>query len=144
MFLYDYFFGSGLIISALRVLGGPFLCIMGFQQYTDAIAKDVVGFSVIVMMYGFYMILRPFGWFLSRLGDFASEQVSVEIVDDALLIRDEKNESKIDFDSFVKMDQFKSFFSFSISKSKKIRVPKRILSPDNQSILMSKILDGKS
>ena len=85
------------------------------------------------------MILKPYLWVLFRLDNYKTENVDIKVIDDFLLLKDEQNESKIGFDTFKRIFEKKSFFSFVISKSQRLRIPKRLIANDEQEIVRNRI-----
>jgi hypothetical protein len=139
MFLLDYFFGCKKYISILRVIGGPLLIYQGTLLYLDAPSKVIIGFASFLFIYGIYMIVRPFLWVLLRLNDFNTEEINVEISENQIVVKNNHSESKVDFDLGLKIEEHKNHYTISLSKTRKIRLPKRLISKEGQVILLGKV-----
>jgi len=139
MFLNDYYFGFGNFIMLLRIIGGPLLVLFGYNLYNDGFDKFSIAYSGFCIVYGIYLIIRPYLWILIRLENYNTEEVVVEISENEIKIRDNKNESRIDFSTLKKISSKQKYFLFVISKSQRIRIPKKIISLKDQSILIKQI-----
>jgi hypothetical protein len=139
MFLKDYYFGFGRWITILRLIGGPLLILIGLDLYKKGFDKFSVAYSGFCILYGVYMIFKPYLWVLFRLDNYKTENVDIEVGDDFLRIKDDKNESKIGFETFIKILEKKDYFSFVINKSQRLRIPKRLLEIDEQGKIQNRI-----
>lgn len=139
MFIIDYYWGYGKLISLLRILGGPSLTFIGLDLYLNGYDKFSVAYSGVLILYGIYMIFKPYLWVLVRLENYKTENVSIGVFEDYMTINDEFNESKVSFESFKNIIESKTFFTFVISKSQRLRLPKSMFEPEEQKIIKSKI-----
>ena len=139
MFLKDYYFGYGNLITILRLVGGPLLILIGMKVFNLGLDKLAIAYSGFAFLYGAYMIFKPYLWVLFRLDSFKTEKVKIEIDTNFLVIKDQQNESKIGFDTFKKILDQKSYFSFVISKSQRLRLPKSLIDKDQQVIIENRI-----
>jgi hypothetical protein len=108
MFLQDYYFGYGKWITILRLIGGPGLILIGLDLYKKGFDKISVAYSGFCLLYGVYMIFKPYLWVLFRLDNYKTENIDVKVNTDFLLLADDKNESKIGFETFKKILDKKS------------------------------------
>jgi hypothetical protein len=139
MFLKDYYFGFGRWITFLRLIGGPLLILIGLDFYKKGFDKFSVAYSGFCILYGVYMIFKPYLWVLFRLDNYKTENVEIKVNDDFLIIKDDKNESKIRFDTFCKIFDRRDYFTFVITKSQRLRIPKRLLEIDEQYKIQNRI-----
>lgn len=139
MFIIDYYWGYGNLISLLRILVGPSLTFIGLDLYLNGYDKFSVAYSGVLILYGIYMIFKPYLWVLVRLENYKTENVSIGVFEDYMTINDEFNESKVSFESFKNIIESKTFFTFVISKSQRLRLPKSMFEPEEQKIIKSKI-----
>ena len=139
MFLKDYYFGHSNWITILRLIGGPLLILIGLDLYRKGFDKFSVAYSGFCILYGVYMIFKPYLWILFRLDNFKTENLEINVNDDLMIIRDDKNESKIGFETFKKILNKNDYFSFVISNSQRIRIPKRLFDNEEQEIIQKKI-----
>lgn len=139
MFLQDYYFGYRKWITILRLVGGLGLILIGLDLYKKGFDKFSVAYSGFCLLYGIYMVFKPYLWVLFSLDNYKTENVEIKVSDDFLLLKDEQNESKIGFDTFKKIFEKKSFFSFMISKSQRLRIPKRLIANEEQEIVRNRI-----
>jgi hypothetical protein len=96
-------------------------------------------FSIIFVFFGIKTIFIKKIWVLLRLDNYKTENIEIKVSDDFLLLKDEHNESKIGFETFKNIFDKKSFFTFVISKTQRLRIPKRMLENEEQEIIKSKI-----
>lgn len=139
MFLKDYYFGYGKWITLLRLIGGPGLILIGLDLYRKGFDKFSVAYSGFCILYGIYMIFKPYLWVLFRLDNYRTENIAIQVDEDSLLLTDDKNESKIGFETFKKIFDRKSYYSFVISKSQRLRIPKRLIDKSGQEIIEDRI-----
>lgn len=135
MFLQDYYFGYGKWITILRLIGGPGLILIGLDLYKKGYDKFSVAYSGFCLLYGVYMIFKPYLWVLFRLDNYKTEDVEIKVSDDILLLKDDKNESKIGFETFKNILEKQNYFTFVISKTQRLRIPKRLVETEEQEIL---------
>jgi len=139
MFLQDYYFGYGKWITSLRVIGGPGIILIGLYLYTNEYDKFSVAYSGFCLLYGLYMIFKPYLWILFRLDIYKTENIEIMISNDILLLKDDKNESKIGFETFNNIINKKNYYTFVISKSQRLRIPKRLIETEEQEIINTRI-----
>jgi hypothetical protein len=139
LFIRDYYFGFGGWITTLRLIGGPLLILIGLDLYKKGYDKFSIAYSGFCILYGVYMIFKPYLWVLFRLDSYKTESVDIHIDADYLTIKDDKNESKIGFETFSKILDNKDYFTFVISKSQRLRIPKRLIEVDEQEIIKIRI-----
>jgi len=139
MFLHDYYFGYGIWITMLRLIGGPGLILIGLDLYKKEIDKFSIAYAGFCILYGVYMIFKPYLWVLFRLDNYKTEDVDIQISNDIILLKDDNNESKIGFDAFKNIINKKSYFTFVISKSQRLRIPKRLIEKEEQEIIKSRM-----
>ena len=139
MFLLDYYFGYGKWITILRLIGGPGLILIGLDLYKKGFDKFSVAYSGFCLLYGVYMIFKPYLWVLFRLDNYKTEDIEIKISDDIILLKDGKNESKVGFETFKNIIDKKSYFTFVISKSQRLRIPKRLIETEEQEIIKNRI-----
>jgi hypothetical protein len=139
MFLQDYYFGYSNWITILRLIGGPLLILIGLDLYRKEFDKFSVAYSGFCILYGVYIILKPFLWILFHLDNYKTENVDIKVYEDFLIIKDGKNESKIGFETFRKIIDKRDYFSFVISKSQRLRIPKRFFDNEDQELIQKKI-----
>lgn len=132
MFLHDYYFGYGNLIKLLRLLGGPALVLIGLHLFEQGLDKATVAYAGFCILYGIYMLLKPYLWILFRLDQYKTEAVEIKIEDNSLLLKDALNESKIDFSSFKTIQERPNYFVLVVSKSVRLRIPKSLLSMEDQ------------
>ena len=135
MFLQDYYFGYSKWITTLRLIGGPVLILIGLNLYTKGDNKFSVAYSGICLLYGIYMIFKPYLWVLFRLDNYKTENIDIQVDKDFLLLTDDKNESKIDFETFKEIFDKNSYFLFVISTSQRLRIPKRLIDDEGLVII---------
>lgn len=131
-FLHDYYFGYGKWITGLRLLGGPFLVLLGWMYFQQANDKVSVAYGGVCFLYGIYMLFRPYLWVLFRLDGYKTEQVELHITEEMLFIKGNKNQHEIALDTFKKIIEHKMYFTLIVSRSQRIRLPKRLLSESAQ------------
>jgi hypothetical protein len=139
MFIKDYYFGFGKWITILRLIGGPLLILIGMDLYNKGFDKFSIAYSGICILYGVYMIFKPYLWVLFRIDSYKTENVDIKIDDVFMTIKDDKNEFKIGFETFRNILNKKDHFTFVISKSQRLRIPKRLIEVDEQEIIMNRI-----
>lgn len=139
MFIQDYYFGYGKWVTGLRLVGGPLLILIGLDLYTKELDKFSVAYSGFCIIYGIYLIFKPYLWFLIRFENYKTEEVEIKVSDDILLVKDEKNESRIGFETFKKIVERKSYFVFILSNTQRLRIPKRLIEPEEQEIIKNRI-----
>jgi hypothetical protein len=139
MFIQDYYFGYGKWITLLRIIGGPGLILIGLDLYKKGFDKFSVAYSGFCLLYGVYMIFKPYLWVLFRLDNYKTEDIEIKVSDDILLLKDDKNESKIGFETFKNILENKSYFTFVISKTQRLRIPKRLIETEEQEIIINRI-----
>jgi hypothetical protein len=135
MFLMDYYVGFNTWIKILRVIGGPFLILIGYDLFRKGTDKFSVAYSGFCLLYGAYLLLKPYLWVLLRAGHFKSEPVEIDIVEDGMVLKDEKNESKLSFDTFKTIRHKKGFLLFVTLKSQRLRIPERFFDPGDIALL---------
>jgi|WetSurMetagenome_2_1015567.scaffolds.fasta_scaffold182268_1 hypothetical protein len=138
MFLQDYYFGYSKWITLLRLVGGPGLILIGLDLYRKGFDKFSVAYSGFCLIYGAYMIFKPYLWVLFRLDNYKTENIDIKVDNNFLLIKDEQNESKIGFETFKNIFEKKTYFSFVISKTQRLRIPKRLIENDEQEIIKNR------
>jgi hypothetical protein len=143
MFLNDYYFGYGKWITILRLIGGPLLMMIGLYFYNNGFDKFSIAYSGFCILYGVYMIFRPYLWIIFRLDNYKTERVYIQVGTDYLLIKDEYNESKLGYETFKEIFDKKNYFSFVITKSQRLRIPVRLLEHDDQEKIRNKIKTHK-
>lgn len=139
MFIKDYYSGYGRWITSLRLIGGPLIILIGLDLYKKGFDKFSIAYSGFCILYGVYMIFKPYLWVLFRLDSYKTENVEIHIEPDYLIIKDYKNESKIGFETFIKILDNKNYFTFVISRSQRLRIPKRIIEVHEQEIIKTRI-----
>ena len=139
MFLQDYYFGYSKWITLLRLVGGPGLILIGLDLYRKGFDKFSVAYSGFCLLYGVYMIFKPYLWVLFRLDNYKTENVDIKVDNDFLLIKDDQNESKIGFETFKNIFDKKTYFSFVITKTQRLRLPKRLIENEEQEIIKNRI-----
>lgn len=139
MFLQDYYFGYGKWSTILRLIGGPGLILIGLDLFKKGFDKFSVAYSGFCFLYGVYMIFKPYLWVLFRLDNYKTENIDIKIDKDFLLLTDGKNESKIRFETFNKVFDKKNYYSFVISKSQRLRIPKRLIDNEGKEIIENRI-----
>jgi len=60
MLLHDYYFGYGKWIALIRLIGGPGLILIGLDLYRKGFDKFSVAFSGFCLLYGLYIIFKPY------------------------------------------------------------------------------------
>ncbi len=139
MFLQDYYFGYSNWIMIIRLLSGPGLILIGLDLYNKGLDKFSVAYSGFCLLYGVYMIFKPYLWVLFRLDNYKSENIDIKVGEGFLLVANDKNESKFGFDTFQKIFDRKNYFSFVVSKSQRLRIPKRLIDNAGQEIIKDRI-----
>jgi len=139
MHLHDFYFGYGKWIALIRLIGGPGLILIGLDLYRKGFDKFSVAFSGFSLLYGLYIIFKPYLWVLFRLDNYKTENVDIKVNTDFLLIKDEQNESKIAYETFKNIFDKKTYYSFVISKTQRLRLPKRLIENEGQEIIKNRI-----
>lgn len=139
MFLQDYYFGYGKWIAILRLIGGPSLILIGVNIFDKGSDKFSVAYSGFCFLYGVYMIFKPYLWVLFRLDNYKTENINIKVASDFLLLKDEQNESKIGFETFKNIYDKQRYFLFVISRSQRLRIPKRLIENEGQEIIRDRI-----
>lgn len=139
MFLMDYYYGHEKWMTILRLIGGPLLILIGYELYTSGTDKISVAYSGFCILFGVYMIIKPYLWILFRLDNFKTEDVDIKISDDSLTIKDQHNEFNIGFETIKKVFEKQHYFLFVVSKTQRLRIPKRIIQDEEQEIVRNKI-----
>ncbi len=120
----DYFFGYGKWTTFLRMFGGPFLLLAGIYLLQTELLIVFAAFGGIFIFYGIYMIVKPALLILLRLENYKAENIEIAIDGEYLIIKNEKNESRINFDSFLKIRERKKYYAFVMGKSHRLKIPK--------------------
>jgi hypothetical protein len=138
MFLNEYYFGYSLWITIMRLIGGPFVFLIGINMYqnTDRFGIAYGGFCII---YGLYYTLKPAIWIISRLDSFKAFDLSVEIFDNKLKLKDNVSDSEILLDSFRRILKRKSYYAFEISKFNKLYIPFNFFTEDQKKVIELKL-----
>lgn len=139
LFLLDYYFGYSKWVTLVRLIGGPGLILIGLDLYKKGFDKFSVAYSGFCLLFGVYMIFKPYLLVLFQLDNYKTENVDIKVGVDFLLLKDDKNESKIGFETFKKIIHKQSYFSFVFSKSQRLRIPKRLIENDEQEIILNRI-----
>lgn len=134
-FLHDYYFGHGKWIAGLRLMGGPLLLLIGINQYKLSEDKASIAYGGFCFVYGIYMLLRPYLWVLFRLDSYKAERIEIRVNEGMLFIKDDKNQHEIGLGTFQKIIENKHYFTFIISRSQRIRMPKRLFNHEAQNML---------
>ncbi len=135
MFLMDYYYGHEKWMTILRVIGGPLIILIGIELYKEGFDKISVAYSGFCILFGVYMIIKPFMLILFQLDNFKTENVDIKFFDDFLTIKDEQNEFKIGFKTIKKISDKQHYFLFVISRTQRLRIPKRLIENDEQEIV---------
>lgn len=88
MFIQDYYFGYGKGITTLRLIGGPGLILIGLDLYKKEIDKFLVAYSGFCLLYGVYMVFKPYLWILFRIDNYKTEDFDIKIEDKFMLLKD--------------------------------------------------------
>lgn len=139
MFFQDYYFGYSKWITMIRLIGGPGLILIGLDLYKKGLDKFSVAYSGFCLLFGVYMIFKPYLWVMFRLDNYKTENIDIAVDNDFLLIKDDQNESKIGFQTFKNIFDKKTYFSFVISKTQRLRLPKRLIEIKDQEIIKNRI-----
>ena len=135
MFLNDYYFGYKRWITLLRLIGGPLIILIGVDLYLKGNNKIAVAYSGFCVLFGMYMIFKPFLWILFRLDNYKTENINIKVTKESITINDNINESKIAFDTFVNIRNRKYYYLFLISKTQRLRLPKKLFNSEEEKIL---------
>jgi len=131
----DYYYGHEKWMTILRVIGGPLIILIGIELYKEGFDKISVAYSGFCILFGVYMIIKPFMLILFQLDNFKTENVDIKFFDDFLTIKDEQNEFKIGFKTIKKISDKQHYFLFVISRTQRLRIPKRLIENDEQEIV---------
>ncbi len=77
MFLKDYYYGREKWLTILRTIGGSLLILIGFDLYLKGFDKATVAYSGLCVLFGVYIIIKPYILLLFRFDNYKTENVNI-------------------------------------------------------------------
>ncbi|MBC8112210.1 MAG: hypothetical protein H7Y04_14230 [Verrucomicrobia bacterium] len=139
MFFHDYYFGYAGWVSFVRMAGGPLIIGLGLFFYNYTNYKYLTPYGGFTAIWGLYYTLKLVFWVLHRLGTYKSVDLSVEITDLTIRLKDEISESVILFEGFYQITKKKFYYVLAITKTSKLYLPFEIFTTQETKILDAQV-----
>ena len=75
---------------------------------------------------------------------FKTEDVDIKVSDNFLTINDEHNEYKFEIETIKKINEKQNYFLLVISRTQRLRIPKRLIENEEQEIIRKNIKRTKT
>jgi hypothetical protein len=138
MFLNEYYFGSSKALTLIRILTGPLMIYVGIKFLNTYQEFAFAWFSI---LYGSYLIAKPLIWILFRLDSFKTVDVSIEVQEDFILIKDQFSENKILFEGFEEITKKNWYYVLHVTKTNRMHLPFYLFSDDQRQTLDQNLTD---
>ena len=132
IFLTEYYFGPSKALTLIRILTGPLMIYVGIR-FLNLYREPVFAYFSIV--YGSYLIVKPFVWILFRLSSFKTIEVSVEMDKNFIVIKDQVSESKILFEGFEEISKRRWYYVLHVTKANRMHLPFYLFSEEQRQML---------
>lgn len=137
-YFYRYYNDQRFIIKVMRLVGGPLLILVGLSYY--AYGRLTIGFSLFLIGYGVYYILRPLLEVLIRNPKETSFTYQLE--NNHLIIQDGSNYSKLNLFDYPLRSNKRYFYLHGENKNV-IFFPKKSLPPEISKEFEAKAMEFK-
>lgn len=138
MFLNEYYFGPSKALTIIRIVTGPLMIYVGIKFLNT---YEETAFAYFSLVYGSYLILKPLIWVLFKLDLFKTIDVTIDVQDDFILIKDQFSEIKIMFSGFEEIVKKRWYYIFHVSKSQRIHLPFYLFTDDQRTIVEGNLTD---
>lgn len=132
MFLNEYYFGHSKTLTIIRIVTGPLMIYVGFQFLAT---YDEVTFAYFSILYGSYLIIKPFVWILLRLNSFKTVSLAIDVHEDFIVIKDQFSETKILFEGFDEISMKRWYYVLQVTKANRMHLPFYLFSDAQRKIL---------
>lgn len=132
MFLNQYYFGPSKALTLIRLVTGPLMIYVGIKFLNT---YREVAFAYFSIVYGSYLIVKPLVWILFRLNSFKTVEISLDVQDDFIVIKDEFSESKILFEGFEEISKKRWYYVLHVTKSNRMHLPFYLFTNDQRLML---------
>lgn len=139
MFLYEYYFGHGILLSFSRILMGPILMVIGIRIYENAGSKFEIAYGGGAFVYSIYYMLIPYLWILFRPQLFKSSEIELDVLPEKLIIKDSTSHTEALWTTFKNIRKRKFYYSFQVSKVQKLNIPFDYFSKEQASLIEAKV-----
>jgi hypothetical protein len=134
MFFSEYYFGYSRFAMINRIIGGPFLVLVGCNLYNSN-DKFGIAYAGFCIAYGIYFTLKPLLWVLFRIDSFKTINFGVQPLEDRIIFREDLSQTEVLYERFRRIFRRKYYYVFETEIAIRIYVPFSFLS-DNQIILL--------
>ena len=135
IFLNEYYFGYGILFSALRIIGGPLILIMGLNQYFNGNSKVGISYSGFMIFFGIYYLIKPLIIILTQKAWFKNFDLVYEIEPEKIIIHSGKSKSELDYSELKTVRKRKTYFALRTNSKQGIYLPIKFLEPTEVNIL---------
>lgn len=132
MFLNEYYFGRSKALTLIRVFTGPLMIYVGIKFLNIYNERAFAYFSI---LYGSYLIVKPLVWILIRLNSYKTVEVSIDVQEDHILIKDQFSESKIMFEGFEEISKKRWYYVLHVAKGSRMHLPFYLFSTEQRQML---------
>lgn len=132
MFLNEYYFGPSKALTLIRIITGPLMIYVGIKFLNT---YHEFAFAYFSILYGSYLIVKPLIGILFRLDSFKTVNVSIDVQEDFILIKDQFSENKILFEGFEEISKKKWYYVLHVTKANRMHLPFYLFSDDQRLIL---------
>jgi len=129
MFLNEYYFGYGPLISLIRVLSGPLLIYMAINKKGDS------SYSIFTLVFGIYFIIRPLILILTQKKFFEELDRKVDILDSKVIVESGESRAEISYNDFKKILKRKKYYVLRTHANQSIYIPNYKLNKGESEIL---------
>lgn len=132
MFLNEYYFGPSKALTLIRLVTGPLMIYVGIKFLNT---YREVAFAYFSIVYGSYLIVKPLVWILLRINSFKTVEISLDVQDDFIVIKDEFSESKILFEGFEEISKKRWYYVLHVTKANRMHLPFYLFTNDQRLML---------
>lgn len=139
MFLIEYYFGYNSLISAMRIIGGPFVIFLGGMILFNEIDTLRLTIAFFVMLFGTFMIFRPFLIMLFSINNFKNEKIKLKVQENELVIEGTDISEKIEYSLIQQILSRKTYYCLLLKNGNRIKIPKTVINWDLHQKISAKL-----
>lgn len=132
MFLNEYYFGPSKALTLIRIVTGPLMIYVGIKFLNT---YQEFAFAYFSIVYGSYLIVKPLIWILFRISSFKTVELSIDVQEDFIVIKDEFSESKIMFEGFEEISKKRWYYVLHVTKANRMHLPFYLFTDDQRLML---------
>jgi len=135
IFLSEYYFGYGILISILRFLGGPLILGLGLYFLSEQNDNNLISYNGFMILYGIYYILKPIIFLYTKKEYFDNFDLEFKFEPERLILRKNLIKSEVDYSEFKKVIERDHYFILKLSTKQSIHICKNQLNDAEYEII---------